>query len=233
MTRARAVAVAPPPSAEDRRSLRLCFAAALVVHGGLLLLPMPSSGVQASPEPPLRVVHRLVTVRPHRPPEPQPPEPPANPPEVRPTLDFVPVPESLADDPPPVEDAVLPWPEFETPAELPSIVPDGPPPPPPEEPDGDDPVYVVGAVQPPVAELAPSPEYPEAARIIGRAGTVVLQATIDREGRVVDLVVLRGAPLGMTEAALDAVRRWRFRPATLEGRPVAVYYHLTVRFETR
>jgi outer membrane biosynthesis protein TonB len=37
----------------------------------------------------------------------------------------------------------------------------------------------------------------------------------------------------MTEAALAAVRRWRFRPATLENRPVAVYYHLTVRFETR
>lgn len=230
MIRARAIVV-PPLSKEDRRGLRLCFAAALVVHGGLLLLPMPWSGAEAAPEPPLRVVHRLVTVRP---PAPEPPlDPPLEPPEVRPPHNPVPVPAWLADEPPPVDDAALPPPDLETVAQLPPIVLDGPPPPPSDEPDGDDPVYVVGAVQPPVAELAPSPQYPEAARLIGRTGTVVLQATIDREGRVVDLEVLRGAPLGMTEAALDAVRQWRFRPATLEGHPVAVYYHLTVRFETR
>lgn len=81
--------------------------------------------------------------------------------------------------------------------------------------------------------FTPEPVYPRAAQQLGRDGIVVLQATIDREGFVTDLEVLRGAPLGMTEAALSAVERWRFRPATLGDRPVAVFYHLTVRFHVR
>ncbi len=55
---------------------------------------------------------------------------------------------------------------------------------------------------------------------------VVLQAAIDRQGRV-----LWWARFWMTEAAADAVRGWRFRPAWRGGQPVAVYYQLTVRLQ--
>ena len=37
--------------------------------------------------------------------------------------------------------------------------------------------------------------------------------------------------MGLTEAAITAVRRWKFEPATLNGKPVAVYFNLTVTFE--
>jgi protein TonB len=74
------------------------------------------------------------------------------------------------------------------------------------------------------------PIYPEAAQRAGLEGLVVLRATIDERGRVGDLQVLRGLGLGLDEAAVAAVRRWRFRPATRDGRPVKVLYILSVYF---
>ena len=59
---------------------------------------------------------------------------------------------------------------------------------------------------------------------------MVLDAVIDAEGRVASVKVLRGLPLGLTEAAQEAVREWRFEPATLHGAPVAVEFVLAVRF---
>ncbi len=42
--------------------------------------------------------------------------------------------------------------------------------------------------------------------------------------------VLKALPMGLDHAAVDAVKKWRFKPATLNGRPVNVYYVLTVNF---
>ncbi|HSL81700.1 MAG TPA: TonB family protein [Thermoanaerobaculia bacterium] len=219
-----------PPEGKDRRLLRLCFAAAVLLHGGLLFLPVPWTDAAAAPEPPPRVVpvERLRDLRPPEPPEPVPPDAPTETPEPRVPI---PVPDDLVDEKPPLDDAPLPAPDLDTLAEIPVILPDGPPPPAPPAPD--EPVHVLGPIVPPEAVFAPRPDYPEPARRTHRGGTVILLATIDEEGRVTDLEILRGGPLGLTEAALAAVRRWRFRPATLEDRPIAVYYHLTVRFETR
>jgi TonB family protein len=37
--------------------------------------------------------------------------------------------------------------------------------------------------------------------------------------------------MGLTEAAVEAIQKWKFKPATLGGRPVNVYYTLTVQFQ--
>jgi protein TonB len=74
------------------------------------------------------------------------------------------------------------------------------------------------------------PRYPEAARIARRQGTVVVQATIDRTGAVTDVRLVKAIGFGLDEAAMTAVKQWRFRPATLGGRPVPVFFQLTVRF---
>ena len=37
--------------------------------------------------------------------------------------------------------------------------------------------------------------------------------------------------MGLAEAAVSAVQQWKFKPATLNGKPVAVYYNLTVNFQ--
>ena len=43
--------------------------------------------------------------------------------------------------------------------------------------------------------------------------------------------VLKGLPMGLSEAAEEAVKRWKFKPATLNGKPVSVYFNLTVNFQ--
>lgn len=71
--------------------------------------------------------------------------------------------------------------------------------------------------------------YPEAARSNGIQGTVLLTALVDRHGRVVDVKVTKSIP-ELDAAAMDAVRRWRFKPAISWGRSVAAWVTLPVRF---
>ncbi len=101
------------------------------------------------------------------------------------------------------------------------------PPPPPEPPK----VYTLELVSAPPAALSQrAPVYPEAARRMGVTGTVVLRAVIDERGDVVDVRVVRGLPMGCGDAAADAVRSWRYRPATLNDRPVSVELDVRVTF---
>jgi protein TonB len=74
------------------------------------------------------------------------------------------------------------------------------------------------------------PDYPAAAQRAGLEGMVVVKAVIDEQGRVGDVQVLRGLGLGLDEAAVAAVRHWRFHPATRAGKPVKVNYVLSVYF---
>lgn len=76
----------------------------------------------------------------------------------------------------------------------------------------------------------PDPCYTEPARRAGLQGTVVLECIIGREGSVGNIKVLRGLGLGLTENAVSVVRKWRFKPATLNGKPLEVIYVLTVRY---
>jgi TonB family protein len=64
-------------------------------------------------------------------------------------------------------------------------------------------------------------------------GVVILQTIIDTEGLVRNIKILKGLPSGLTEAAVEAVSAWRFEPATLDGKPVAVYYLVTVSFSVQ
>jgi protein TonB len=99
---------------------------------------------------------------------------------------------------------------------------------------GDDaPILVTGAVTRPVIIDRVEPQYTETARRVRLEGTVIVQAVIDEQGRVVDVKVLKNLPMGLDQAAVDAVSRWRFKPATLHGRPVKVYYSLTVVFRVQ
>ncbi|MFN2387909.1 MAG: TonB family protein [Thermoanaerobaculia bacterium] len=66
-----------------------------------------------------------------------------------------------------------------------------------------------------------SPVYPEAARRLGIEGTVVLEVAIDASGRVREVEVVRGLPYGLSEAAVEAVRRWQYRAARGPSGPVS------------
>ena len=90
---------------------------------------------------------------------------------------------------------------------------------------------VGGPVSEPQKADGPVPAYPAAARRAGIQGVVVLELVITEDGQVADLKELRGLPLGLTEAVLDAVRQWRFSPGTLDGQPVVTRYLLSMRFK--
>jgi TonB family protein len=75
------------------------------------------------------------------------------------------------------------------------------------------------------------PVYTELARKAGVTGVVIIESIIDEEGNVTNAQVLKGLPMGLDEASLEAVRAWKFKPARFEGRPVKVYYTLTVNFD--
>ncbi len=92
-----------------------------------------------------------------------------------------------------------------------------------------DPLVVSGDITEPVVVRKVEPVYPEAARRGRIQGVVVFRAVINESGDVESIETLRGAPF-LTEAALDAVRQWKYRPATLDGRAVRVYFTVTVTF---
>ena len=57
-----------------------------------------------------------------------------------------------------------------------------------------------------------------------------MEAVIDEQGCVRNIRVLQEVPDGLTEAAVASVSQWVFSPATLNGKPVKVYYVLTINF---
>jgi protein TonB len=73
------------------------------------------------------------------------------------------------------------------------------------------------------------PTYPAIAQVARASGAVVLQATISRTGTIENLRVISGPAL-LRQAALDAVKQWRYRPYMLNGQPVEVETAVEVNF---
>lgn len=94
------------------------------------------------------------------------------------------------------------------------------------------PVRVGGSITAPRKVHDVPPSYPAVAQAARLEGLVIIQATIGVDGNVVDAQVLRPDPL-FTQAALDAVRQWRYSPTSLNGEPVAVVMTVTVSFRLR
>lgn len=101
----------------------------------------------------------------------------------------------------------------------------------PPEVDDDTPRNPTSDVRMPVAISRVDPRYPELARKTKTQGMVILKATIDRSGRIVDAEILKDIGFGCGEAALQAVRQWQYEPATLNGRKISVYLTITVNFQ--
>ncbi|MEM7355594.1 MAG: energy transducer TonB [Acidobacteriota bacterium] len=85
----------------------------------------------------------------------------------------------------------------------------------------------------PVAIEKTPPVYTQEAKAAKHRGRVVLRTVIDALGVVEDVEVVEAQPYGLTEAAIEAVRGWRFEPGRLDGEPVAVFYMLTVNFDLK
>lgn len=112
---------------------------------------------------------------------------------------------------------------------------DSPPPPPDEGPrvrfiaydDPPIPIGGYGAIQKNII-------YPEIAQEAGIEGTVVIQAFVDKKGKVTDTVTLKGIPnTGLNEAAMNAIKKTKFRPAKQRDRPVGVWISIPVNFRLK
>ena len=104
------------------------------------------------------------------------------------------------------------------------------PPPPPSGPK----VVFIPYDDPPVALSPIRPTYPEIAQEAGIEGVVVVQAFIDKIGRVKETLILKGVPnTGLDEAAMEAIRKTRFRPAKQRERAVGVWISIPVNFKLK
>jgi protein TonB len=92
------------------------------------------------------------------------------------------------------------------------------------------PVRVGGNIRPPTKIATVEPVMPEVARQAGIRGVVIVEITIDTEGAIKVAKILRSIPL-LDQAALEAVRQWRYEPTRLNGIPVPVIMTVTVNFQ--
>ncbi|HOK46008.1 MAG TPA: TonB family protein, partial [Bryobacteraceae bacterium] len=103
-------------------------------------------------------------------------------------------------------------------------------PPPPAPPPAPEPKPVVGGVvQEPVLLERVQPVYPPLARQARIAGVVRVEALVGADGRVLRATAVSGPPL-LRQSAVEAVQRWRYRPATLNGKPVEVTTQVDISF---
>jgi protein TonB len=75
------------------------------------------------------------------------------------------------------------------------------------------------------------PKYPPSALASHTQGTVEIEATIDKDGAVINPKVLKGDRI-LAGAALEAVRQWRYKPYYLDNQPVEIQTQITINFKT-
>jgi TonB family protein len=115
-----------------------------------------------------------------------------------------------------------------------------PPPPPPPSASSDEwamaalgtgkpPLRVGGNITPPTKTRDVMPAYPDAASAARVQGVVIAELVIDEAGNVAAAHIVRSIPL-LDQAALDAIKQWKFTPTLLNGAPVPVLVTVTVNF---
>jgi protein TonB len=238
------------PPRRSRREQFVTFAMSIVAHvaiiGGLLILPLLYFSDQL-PQPPDMLAFVVASAPPPPPPPPPPAAAPQKPQPVKPKVAPTPARQPVAPTPAPVE----------APSEItaPPVLPDVPvrelagleggviggipggvaggvpmmPPPPPPPPAPAKPVRVGGEIAEPRLVHRVQPEYPHLAIAANKEGVVILEATVDANGAVQQLRVLRSEPL-LDKAATDAVKQWRYAPLQLNGTAHPFILTVTVSF---
>ncbi|HWT89015.1 MAG TPA: energy transducer TonB [Candidatus Angelobacter sp.] len=82
----------------------------------------------------------------------------------------------------------------------------------------------------PRCEYQPDPPYTESARQSKYQGIVILQAVISKDGRMLDVRPLAGAPFGLNKISVETVRTWRCRPPTVGDKPISVVVPIEISF---
>ncbi len=87
-----------------------------------------------------------------------------------------------------------------------------------------------GPVQAPVVTSAPEPKFSEEARRAKVSGSVLVYLEVGKDGLPSNVRLLRGIGMGLDEKAVEAVKQYKFKPATENGTPVPVQMNVEVTF---
>lgn len=205
------------------KPLKVSALLSIIIHMLLLWIVFPES--EAVIEEGERKTQKAVVIKRFAPPPPPKQEPPKAKTTIKTRTATVPIPDPTPDAPEPyreyavIEEHAAPSTDIDFEIDLP------------ENPPG--PLRVGGDVKAPIKVKALPPVYPELARKARIQGIVIVEAVIDREGNVVKAKVLRspGAHFGFDQAAINAVKQWKFKPGTQNGKAVDVIFTLTVIFK--
>jgi len=245
------------PPARSRRQQFVTLAVSIVAHvavvGGLLILPLLYFTDQL-PQPRDMMAFVVTSAPPPPPPPPPPAAAPQKPQPVKPNVPQTPTPvaQPVVANPAPVEAPS----EITAPAALPDVpvrelagleggvaggiaggvaggvpmMPAPPPPPPPPAPSAPaKPVRIGGTIAEPKLVHRVQPVYPQIAIDARKEGVVILEATVDADGAVRQVRVLRSEPL-LDQAAAEAVKQWRYAPLQLNGQAHPFILTVTVSF---
>jgi TonB family protein len=91
------------------------------------------------------------------------------------------------------------------------------------------PLPIGGDVRPARLIFSVPPSYPMLAKSQHVSGNVLVDALIDATGRVTSMSVVSGPTL-LHQAAMDALKQWKYQPASLDGKPVPMHLAVTIRF---
>lgn len=209
----------------ERRNLRVALVGAAIFHAILLLVTFPK--LLAKPDLPPQRAQNVFVVQPVRF---KPPAAPRQQEVPKRKAKRIPIPDPTPDDPEPILIEELVELDLELPEVDPTVfgIPDAPPT---ATAFGHgDVMQLGGGVVKPVKLSGDHPLYSEEARKGRIQGVVILQAIIDAMGNVSDIDLLKPLPLGLSESAIETVKLWRYKPATLDGKPVSVYMNILVNF---
>ncbi len=86
-----------------------------------------------------------------------------------------------------------------------------------------------GEIKPPALISSVLPAYPQLARDTGVEGNVVIDTVVGKDGSVTSEKVISG-PVLLRQAALEALRTWKYQPPMLNGQPISMEIVVTIRF---
>jgi protein TonB len=92
------------------------------------------------------------------------------------------------------------------------------------------PAFAQSKAEPPVPVRTVAPEYPNELRRDGVSGVVMVKCTIDEQGNVVDPTVEKSSNGAFEKPAIDALKKWKFKPAKQDGAPVAIKVSIPIKF---
>src|SRR5690606_11995133 len=84
--------------------------------------------------------------------------------------------------------------------------------------------------EPPVPVRTTAPDYPEALRRDAVSGLVMVKCSIDEQGNVVEAAAEKSSNASFERPAVEAVKKWKFKPAKRDGAPVALTISIPIKF---